>query len=155
MTYWISILKECKSRNLSPEAIFNFRVGNKIWSIPENLKKSRIPDFGEEVIVYAAGLKKFLGSFVVASSIQTPRPWEKRIFIHECPDYEFKYIIRIKDVKRFDPPLPIEEVLPHLNFIKNKKAWGIYFKGIFREIWQMDFEYIIKAAKAFGSIKIV
>ena len=46
---------------------------------------------------------------------------------------------------------PIEPLIPHLHFIKNKKSWGFKFRFGFFEIPEVDFE-LIRSAMIHGKL---
>ena len=135
---------ELGERLWTAEEIMKSLLENGKWAFSSGAANLKHFDEGDRVVVYLAGRgnRLFAADFTIAS-----KPFEAK---SEPNDHEwlvmFPITIEIKNIKIWSKRLPIVEVLAQLNFIKDKKNYGLYFRQSTRVIEKKDF-YIILSGK--------
>lgn len=133
--YWIFILKEASGRSLEE---FRTRIGQRHWGLYKSTKNRKIIQDGDAVVFYLAGEggQKFLGTAAVEREpfIITPRLKAKSPSLSG-----FDYAIRLSNIELYKTPVRIREVLPRLEFIRNKQYYGVYLQGGVKQIGESDF----------------
>lgn len=121
--------------------IMSYLLENRIWALSftaPNLKKM---DEGDKVVVYLAGRENrfFTADFTIAS-----KPYEANP-LSDDPEWLSMFPIRIniRDIKLWTEKLPIGDVIGQLDFIKDKKNYGLYFRQSTRIIDAEDFAKIV------------
>jgi len=120
MNYWICILNREN---------FDIMIQKQIWGVSERYKNllSKVK-VGDRLIFYITKESVFGGVSEVASDIFID---EENIFLPIPKDrnQKFPFRIKIKPVNLFKKMIPIEPLIPKLDFIKNKKRYQVHFMG--------------------------
>jgi len=132
---------ELGERVWNAEEIMNFLLENNLWAFSINAPNLKYFDKGDRVVIYLAGRgnRLFAADFTIAS-----KPYEVKPEPNE-PDWLGMFPIRIdiENVKLWAERLPIGDVLAQLDFIKDKKNYGLYFRQSSRVIEEKDFSLVI------------
>ncbi|MEJ9224450.1 EVE domain-containing protein [Priestia aryabhattai] len=129
---------------IKAEEIVKILLNKKIWvytpSTP-NLKKMQPED---KVVVYMAGekRKKFVGYFEIAEDIN------KHNFNGNTEEEEYIFNLfplaaSIKNIQLFETPIYIKDIKNDLEFIKDKKNYGVFLRSSVRAVSEKDFERIL------------
>lgn len=125
----------------SAKDIMNFLLGNNIWAFSSNAPNLRNLNEGDKVVIYLAGKgnRAFAADFAISS-----KPYEVEPEPND-PDWLDMFSIRIdvKDVRLWVKQVPIGNIIEYLDFIKDKKNYGLYFRQSTRVIDEKDFMIII------------
>ena len=98
----------------------------------------------DEVIFYIAGKNTFSQNFFGSAIIENTENTEKETV---DPDKNKHVVIKnliLRSINIFKTPIPIKLHIKELEFIKNKKNYGISFMGGVSKITQNDFNLIKK-----------
>ncbi|MGL5723627.1 hypothetical protein [Cetobacterium sp.] len=111
----------------------------KIWLFKEshvphmkNLKKD------DEIILYVAGANRryFYCTFILDSSIELFNKKNQKLYTL------FSNYVKIKDIKYFNEKIYLKPMVANLKFIKDKKNYGLFFRGAVRKITDDDYNQI-------------
>jgi len=138
---------ELGERVWTAEEIMNFLLENNSWAFSFNAPNLKYLDEGDRVVIYLAGQgnRFFAADFIIAS-----KPYKVKPEPNE-PDWLTMFPIRIniRNIKFWAEQLPIGDILAQLDFIKDKKNYGLYFRQSTRVIEEKDFLKIIKKSNKF------
>jgi len=144
MAHWMCITNE---KN------WNVAKSKRIWGLADrNRKKLESSKVGDYLVFYIKQRRinskiirpKIVGIFKVASK---PFFDEERIFasLPKKADELYPWRVKIETVTIPKKPLEFKEVVPLLQFIKNKEKWFLYIQTTMRVIPKQDFD-LIKSA---------
>ena len=124
--------------------IFLKRINERKWPLYE--RTSHIKEFMEKdnLVFYIAKNGKNSKSLVASASVNKV---EKLNDVVGDPDNKFKmlsYYLHLENIRIFKKPIGIKELVNDLEFIKNKKNYGLDMLTGVVKISQNDFNYIIK-----------
>ena len=124
--------------------IFLKRINERKWPLYE--RTSHINEFMERdnLVFYIAKNGKNSKSLVASASVNKV---EKLDDLVGDPDNKFKmlsYYLHLENILIFKKPIGIKELVNNLEFIKNKKNYGLDMLTGVVKISQNDFNYIIK-----------
>ena len=129
----------------SAKEIMNFLLENNLWAFSFNAPNLKYLNYGDRAVVYLAGRgnRCFAANFTIAS-----KPYEVKSEPNQ-PNWLTLFPIRIdiKDISSWTEALPIGDVLALLDFIKNKKNYGFYFRQSTKLIEEKDFFLILGASE--------
>jgi|GEM_PF-5178709 len=135
INYWIFVMTEYSNYNFgSIKETLNKLIKENTWKIGlrtthrQNLKKN------DKSVFYVSGNNRmyFIASAVIDSE-----------FIYEGdPIYGY---INLRKMNLFNKPIFIKSILDKLNFIKNRKYWGLHFQNGIIPINEKDYNKIIYA----------
>jgi predicted RNA-binding protein len=138
--YLIFVSSDGKKTGLE---IFNERIKQNKWPIYNKTPQLLNVKEGKNVVFYIAGGGEKRQSFVGCAKIK------KIIDIKSTdidPNQEFKQVlfhVEFEDLKVFKNEITIKDNIDNLNFIKNRKNYGLYFQGGICKINKESYEYII------------
>lgn len=109
---------------------FKKRIESKKWPIFRLTHHRKAIKKGDKILFYLGGKpnKKILGSAVLSSRIKTESD---------------EFSIGLDDVEIWKKSVMMKQVLEEIDFIKNKKNWGIYFQGGITALTEKNFKKII------------
>ena len=118
--------------NSDAYTIFKRRIDEKKWPMYWSTKYQNTIKDGDKLIFYIAGVNKFRQCFVASAKVEKVEKisHEKETTID--PDkvqVQVTSYIHITDIKLFKEEVFIKNILSNLNFIRNKKNYGLYFVG--------------------------
>lgn len=124
--------------------IFLKRINERKWPLYE--RTSHINEFmkRDNLVFYIAKNGKNSKSLVASASVNKV---EKLNDVVIDPDNKFKllsYYLHLENILIFKKPIGIKELVNNLEFIKNKKNYGLALLAGVVKISQNDFNYIIK-----------
>lgn len=104
-----------------------------------HLKRLQELSKGDKVVFYASSVDD-----------KSKTPYREFMAAGKVTDGKIKTVTKGKDkfhrmkvdFARFKP-VPIEDKIKNLSFIKNKKSWGLYFISGFRELSKRDYDVIV------------
>lgn len=133
-----------ENETLKAETIVDILLKQKIWLLNRNTPNLRWMKSGDKVILYLAGKGRryFYCTFELGESIVQHNKSSKEAA--ESYLYEFFELeIPIKNIEYFNPKVYISEIKETLDFIVDKKNYGLYFRQSTKIIDGNDFEKII------------
>ena len=139
--YLIFVSSDGKKTGLD---IFNERIKKNKWPIYSKTPQQLNIKEGKKVVFYIAGAGEKKQSFVGTAQIKSIIDNNT---VSTDPNQEFKsvlFFIEFKNLKVFNEEIKIKEHLNKLDFIKNKKKYGLYFQGGICKINQESYEYILQ-----------
>lgn len=132
---------ELGERVWTAEEIMNFLLEKNKWAFSLNAPNLKYLNEGDRAVIYLAGKGRryFWADLTIAST-----PYEVRPEPNE-PDWLTMFPIRIdiRDIKIWTERLPIGDVLAQLDFITDKKNYGLYFRQSNRIIEERDYSLIL------------
>lgn len=137
--YWIFVSVPYTDFNMGTirEMAEKMKVSKK-WPIGKNTPLRQKLSENDRVLFYQGGEKgrKIVGSAELGSRL---------ISGGENSLFDF---VMIRKVALWKKSVEIKTVLNKLSFIKNKKRWGIYFRGGVIKIAEKDYKEILRARKS-------
>lgn len=137
MNYWIfvSLPYTDFNRGSISEMAEKIRYSGK-WAIGRSTVHRNHLSQGDKVLFYQAGRDgmKFVGTGQLLSALQLDTG---EIFDH----------VAVGDLDLWDNPVPVEELLDNLSFVRNKQRWGFYFKGGVIRLAKSDYDCVVQEAK--------
>lgn len=132
------------SEKFSGEEIVNELLNREIWvysSHTPNLKKITK---GSKVIIYLAGKgnRAFIGSFEISGDIIEHKIEDRNNALLKI----FKLSTPITNINWFKKRVPITDIKNSLDFIGDKKNYGLYFRQSTKVINSKDYNIIISSA---------
>lgn len=114
---------------------------DKIWLFKDtHVPHMRSLKKNDEIILYVAGPNRryFYSTFTLDSNTQT---FDKK----NNDFYElFSNYVKIKDIKYIEEKIFLKPLIEHLDFIKDKKNYGLFFRGAARIITDENFYKILQ-----------
>jgi len=121
--------------------IMNFLLEKKLWAFSTNAPNLKYLSEGDRVVIYLAGKgnRFFNADFTIANKPNEVKPEPNE------PDWLTMFPIRIdiNNIRLWAEQLPISDVISQLEFIKDKKNYGLYFRQSTRVIEESDFSIIV------------
>jgi len=125
------------------------------WILNKNTPNLKWLSKGDRVLFYLGSQNKqynhsFVGSARLAND---PRPVGKRkpySLLRGKKIYTSResYIVKLDKIMLWREGIPIESVLKKLDFIENKKKWGLYLIGGVRKISSKEYKKVLAKAKS-------
>ena len=135
--------------NSDAYTIFKRRIDEKKWPMYWSTKyQSTIKD-GDKLIFYIAGVNKFRQCFVASAKVEKVEKISNEKEATIDPDKvqaQVTSYIHITDIKLFKEEVFIKNILSNLNFIQNKKNYGLYFVGGVTKIDEESNNFIVNQA---------
>jgi len=133
VNYWLCITNE-----------ENWKVvkDRKIWGVPEQNRRQIAGVKPDDVLIFYVKPKKIAGIF---KSITEPFKSDERIFSTTgfAERETFSHRISLEPKVVLKDPINFEQLVPKLNFLINKKKWGMHLMGkAMRSIPKEDYEVI-------------
>lgn len=133
MNYWIFVATEYSDYNRGTiiDALTDLLKEGK-WKIGRRTVNRNNLEAGDKIIFYMSGDngKKFIAQAILNSK-----------FIYK--NNELWGHVKVKNINIFKNPVSIKPIIYKLNFIKNKKYWGIFFQSGIVKISEQDFKTIL------------
>jgi len=123
--------------------IFTDRIKKNLWPIYVKTPQLINVKVEKKIIFYIAGNGANSQQFVASAIIDKIVDQKDT---NSDPNQEFKQIlfnVKFRDLKRFNKYINIKDHIDKLNFIKNKKYYGLYFQGGICKIDEESYTYII------------
>ena len=135
--------------NSDAYTIFKRRIDEKKWPMYWQTKFQSKIKANDRLIFYIAGVNKFRQCFVASAKVEKVEKisHEKETTID--PDKvqaQVTSYIHITDIKLFKEEVFIKNILSNLNFIQNKKNYGLYFVGGVTKIDEDSNNFIVNQA---------
>lgn len=123
--------------------IMNFLLKNNIWAFSFGAPNLKYLAEGDRAVIYLAGKENrfFAADFTIAC-----KPFEVKLELEPNEPVwlaMFPNRIDIRNIKLWTEQLPICDVIAQLDFIKDKKNYGLYFRQSIRVIEEKDFSVIV------------
>lgn len=146
MNYWVFVVKGRKidGETLTSEVVFKQRMKDEFWGINKNTPNRKSLTKGDKMVCYLAmPTKAFAGKATFASSCfkLNDSHWKK--YGHGKQYYMSDYGVLLEEVDTWNNLKPVEQLVPHLEFIENKEFWFSYFQGGIRQVAENDFKTIL------------
>lgn len=148
MKYWVFIVTSQKENgDLVPASeIWQTRMANQFWGLGERTANRKTIKTGDQIVIYEGNpVKSFVASAQLASESFVLSDSEKEAYRHGREVFTTDYGVRLENIRIFQQPIPMQDVLEGLAFIENKPYWGTYLQGGTREIFERDYHLIIGA----------
>lgn len=133
MGYWLFVKR-------GSHAVCVEQIKQKKWILNNRTSNRLRLEKGDKVVFYIAGShrKKIIANAEISSHLKK----ESEILS-----------IGIYKIKIWKNPFSIHEIIPRLDFIKNKKRWGLYLQGGIINLSKHDYDIIIKNKSTFKKLK--
>jgi predicted RNA-binding protein len=148
MNHWIFCVTAHKDRGISdPREVIEQRFRDQFWGLGEKTPNRRALKAGDKIVFYL-GIphRRFAASAMLASDSFAVPALEQEQLSHGMEFYRAQYGVRLTEIKLWEHPCRVEDVLSALTFIENKENWGVYFQGGVRYLPEGDFEAITERA---------
>jgi len=133
-------------QRIKAREIYEQRMSDAFWGIRENAANRNRLKKGDFVIFYLAGKhgQKFLGTCTLASEYSKLGIEEKKRFDHG-PFFQANHGVKLEEVELWDDPLPIQQLLQTLRFVKTLDNWGSHLQGSIHAIFEEDYDRIVSS----------
>lgn len=142
--YYVFILNniEIGESFFKAEDIMKYMLQHKFWAFSRNAPNLKYITERDRVVVYLAGA----GSRCIAADFSIS---SKPYAIDKKSDNPawlsmFPMRVNIQNINEWDKRVPISELIPELNFIQDKKNYGLYFRQSTKSIGENDYNIILK-----------
>ncbi|MFZ5596752.1 MAG: hypothetical protein ACOY31_07035 [Bacillota bacterium] len=128
---------------ISAPQVVNSLLDRSIWLFNPIAPKLKEIKENEKILVYIAGKGRryFYADFEIAGQVQELTSIEN-LQIEKLTGL-FSLFCSIRDIKRWQKPLRIEDIKEELEFIVDQKNWGLFFRQSIKKISINDFNFII------------
>lgn len=143
--YWIFTVKPQRdgSKLLAPDEILEQRIKDRFWGLAENTPSRKSLSEGDQVVFYLGiPRKQFAARAKLASGSFRLNQEQRKQYSHGKELYLTDHGVQLHEAAMWETPIAVEEVIPKLAFIENKKNWGAYFQGGIRQLTEEDFKRI-------------
>ena len=150
MNYWLFTVTQKKTDKgmLSAETIFERRLADNFWGIGERTPNRRYLQPGDRIVFYVGiPTVTFAATATISTECFSLTQEQKDQYCHGESTYDTDLGVFLEDIRVFDPPKPVKEIIPALKFIENKESWGAYFQGGVRQLSEDDYSTIINYRK--------
>ncbi|MEM4280747.1 MAG: EVE domain-containing protein [Candidatus Caldarchaeum sp.] len=150
MHCWVLVVKDhvIGDEVIPARQVAEVRVRERFWLVSKRVAAMKALKQGGLAVFYATGHegRMFLGD---GSFSEEPKPLtdELRFHVRGFPSEKLTHFIRLDHARLWDRPVPTEEVVERLSFIRKKDKWQFYFRGSLRKIPEEDFNLL----KSIGS----
>lgn len=149
--YYLSIINDIQfgDKVIKVKKIVDLLFENKIWVYTSHAPHVKKLSKGDKFILYLAGdgRRYFYGSFDIETEYDEI-PSNKFLGARYNNILKiFKYYTSIKNIKVFNTPLKINEIKENLNFITDKKNYGLFLRQSVKMINEQDYNYILNHIK--------
>jgi hypothetical protein len=123
------------------------RLAAAYWPLYKRTANSRNIAVGDRVVVYAGGQRAWGLSFHATATINdklaSSRAMDRKLSGLEGQGLPDQWL-KLSDIRRLDPCVPIAELLSELSFIpKNQSRWGVALMSGSRRISDTDWNLIL------------
>jgi len=151
MKNWIFIVKA--QGNVEAKTIYATLMKEGEWGLGEKTpRRTRIEPDDRVVFYLGSPMMQFAGTARTTSKA-IPRSAEQKRHLREevkIPDVS-DYMVSLSDIETWIVPKDAKTIVPSLEFIGKKDAWGVYLQGGVREVSDADYARIVAAAGAPGA----
>lgn len=127
--------------SLSTNEITEYLLEKELWAFTPTAPRIKSLKPLDEVIIYLAGKgnRCFVGQFTILTE---PNMVER---IDDEPDWleMFPYRVKVGDTSIWAEPLSIKKVVNDLDFITDKKNYGLFFRQSVKMLTEKDYNTII------------
>ena len=132
--------------NSDAYTIFKRRIDEKKWPMYWSTKYQNTIKDGDKLIFYIAGVNKFRQCFVASAKVEKISHEKETTIDPDKVQVQVTSYIHITDIKLFKEEVFIKNILSNLNFIQNKKNYGLYFVGGVTKIDEDSNNFIVNRA---------
>lgn len=126
------------------EGIVRTLLNQNLWLFPATIQLIGRLREGDRAIVYFAGQKRaYFGASFTLAQAPSPLALKPNGTPSKVLACFFKYWAPVQDAEVWDDVVPISDVKEHLDFIGNKKDWGLYFRQTLKCISEQDYQRIL------------
>lgn len=145
--YLMIVVNEITIKQTTYEAydIVKLLLDNKVWAFSSRGPLVKRISPGDRVVVYLAGKDNrcFVADFSIASEISHAN--EEAIRSMGDLSRMFPLTCRVSDATIWANKKPIKDILVQLDFIQDKKNYGLYFRQGAKWLNKEDYERIVLA----------
>ena len=142
VSYWAFIVANRKDngRNIQAREILDTRLSDAFWGLGERTPNRKWLQAGDKVVFYEGNpTKSFVANATFKSKAFQLSSEERSKFSHGQAFFTTDYGVYLEDIHLFENPIPVEQLVDNLKFIKNKEYWYSHFQGGTREIFEKDY----------------
>lgn len=147
--YFVFVINDIPTKNqiFAAKSISDRLLQSNCWAFNErtpNLRKIKPED---KVVLYIAGKDNmyFCATFKIDSDV-----FQRTFMIFDSNDVWldelFPLSCGIKEINIFSTPVNVREIKDRLNFISDKKNWGLFFRQSTKVISEDDYNLITRYA---------
>ena len=132
--------------NSDAYSIFKRRIEEKKWPMYWQTKFQSVIKPDDKLIFYIAGVNKFRQCFVGSAEVNSVERISSTSESTVDPDKlqaQVTSYVHLTNIKLFKKEVFIKSILNNLNFIENKKNYGLYFVGGVTKIDQASNSFIL------------
>jgi hypothetical protein len=151
MKYWFftATQKKINGETILAEEILNRRLNDGFWGLGERTPNRRNLQKGDRIVFYLGNpVMAFAASATLASDSFSLSQEQKQSFSHGEKIYETDYGVLLEDIRLWEIPHSVKDLVGSLKFIENKESWFAYFQGGVRQISEDDYRIIVENRKA-------
>jgi len=142
MAYWLCV---------TTEANWNVVKEKNVWGVGERFKSTiQKVKPGDKLIFYVMQTRKnkdVIPSRItgIFEAISEPYKDSTKIFKPYGTEQTFPYRVKLKPIKILEKPITFKNLVPKLNFIKNKQRWSGSLRRAMIEIPEKDYKTITES----------
>lgn len=135
--------------SVSATHIADVLLSQEFWAFsPHTPVQSKLKP-QDRILIYLAGPSRrhFVAEALLASHVFDANESHKDVLGSLGITY-FSKIVALKQIRRFDSPIPIAPLVHDLHFIRNKRYYGHHLRHAIIRIPERDFDLIVSKTKA-------
>jgi hypothetical protein len=147
--YWVLVLanKNQANSHYNAQVIFDAQVERKAWGLKEECRNFDEMEKGDICLLYIGSPYCAFAGYAIAKG--KPIAFGKikqNKYLDKVYKRKPKAGVEFSKVVRFDVQVPVTLMIDELNFIKNKKNWGLSFLGSVMSSDDVSTEKVISIA---------
>jgi len=147
MSFYVLIASEQMSNDgevIPASTVLSALVARGKWFLTSYAPYRQVYHEGDRVIFYLAGRKHryFAGTAIIADKAK-PITASEEALLAKLGLYGFEYELQLDEIVVWDVPVPILQLVERLDFIKDKKNYGLNLRQAAARISSKDYNVII------------
>ena len=147
MNHWIFTIKkqQANGSSLSARELYDVRVANRFWTFGPRTHNRKRLGRGDRVVFYVGWPdREFAGTATLAADSVELSSAQRKKYSNDPAARQAEYGVALDQADRWEPPVPVRDMVSDLSFVKNKERWWAHFQGGVRTIPEQDFATIAR-----------
>lgn len=131
---------------ISARQVFEELMERGIWYLWVKTPYYKVFQAGDKALFYLSGKgnRSVVGSAIVADRPQPLTP-EDESTLEKLGMPWFQFRLPLRKIEKWDSPVPIGSLVPNLDFITEKRNWGLNMRQGCRQITDSDYLLLMRA----------
>ena len=137
------------SETMSAATIGERLIAAGFWAFTESSKVWRRICVGDNILIYLAGPRnrRFIAS-AIADSVAQEVTKDEAAVLKDLGLVFLSRAVRLRNIRQFQSPVAIRPLVSHLDFITEKKNYGLHLRLPVVRMSEKDFNTVLRAGSA-------